>query len=131
MKVFMLAASLFFSAITASAQEQPGRYFEMRTYYCHPGRLDALIERFTNHTTRIFEKHGMTNIGYWVPENNNENMLIYILAYPDRKSRDASWAAFNADPEWIKVKTASEESGRIVMKVSSVFMNPLEFSKIK
>lgn len=131
MKVFILMASLLVAGFTSFAQAKTDRYFELRIYYCAPGRLDALIERFSNHTTRIFEKHGMTNIGYWVPENNTENALYYILAYPDKKARETSWAAFNADPEWIKVKTASEESGKIVMKVTSVFMNPLAFSKIK
>ncbi|MFM2442695.1 MAG: hypothetical protein RL449_1337, partial [Bacteroidota bacterium] len=76
----LLCAGLFNFAV--EAKKADNRYFEMRIYYCHPGRLDALLERFTNHTTKIFEKHGMTNVGYWVPTNNTENTLYYILAYP-------------------------------------------------
>ena len=110
------------------AQKTDNRYFELRIYYCHPGRLDALIERFTNHTTRIFEKHGMTNIGYWLPVNNTENALYYVLAYPNKEARDASWKAFGADPEWKEVSTKSEESGKIVAKVTSIFMNAADIS---
>jgi hypothetical protein len=131
MKIFVFVVSLLFATLSSFSQEQKNRYFELRIYYCHPGRLDALVERFTDHTTKLFEKHGMTNIGYWVPENNTENALYYILAYPDKKARDTSWSAFNADPVWVKVKTASEESGAIIKKIESVMMNPLEFSKIK
>ncbi len=104
------------------------KYYELRIYYCHPGRLDALIERFTNHTTRIFEKHGMENIGYWLPADNKENALYYILAFPSKEARDASWKAFSSDPEWQAVAKKSEESGKIVAKVTSVFMKTADFS---
>ncbi|WP_395767416.1 NIPSNAP family protein [Aquirufa sp.] len=108
------------------------RYFEMRIYYCHPGRLDALLQRFTNHTTKIFEKHGMTNVGYWIPNTNTENALYYILAYPSKAARDSSWKHFSADPAWKEVAKKSEESGKIVAKVVSKFMNATDFSpKIK
>ena len=75
----LLCAGLF--SFASNAKKADTRYFEMRIYYCHPGRLDALIQRFTNHTTKIFEKHGMTNVGYWIPTNNTDNALYYILAY--------------------------------------------------
>ena len=105
------------------AQSPDTRYFELRIYYCYPGRLDALVERFQNHTTRIFEKHGMENIGYWLPVNNEKNALYYILAYPSKSAREASWTAFGADPEWKEVQAKSEVSGKIVESVTSVFMN--------
>ena len=63
-----------------------GRVFEMRTYTTHPGKLDALNARFRNHTTKIFEKHGMENIGYWVPVENPDNKLIYIIAHQSREA---------------------------------------------
>lgn len=114
------------------AKKPDTRYFEMRIYYCHPGRLDALLQRFTNHTTKIFEKHGMTNVGYWIPNNNTENALYYILAYPSQAARDSSWKHFGSDPEWKEVARKSEESGKIVAKVTSIFMNATDFSpKIK
>lgn len=123
--IMLLSAAVF----TASAQDT--RLFETRIYYTEPGRLEALLSRFRNHTTKIFEKHGMTNVGYWVPLHE-ENKLIYVLAYPDRASRDASWKAFGADPEWVKVRTESEVSGKIVSKVESIFMDATDFSpKIK
>ena len=118
----LLILTLLFCAMSVSAQKKDNRYFELRIYYTHPGRLDALLQRFQNHTTKIFEKHGMENIGYWVPVTG-DNVLYYILAYPDKEARDKSWAAFGADPEWKQVQSRSEESGKIVDSVKSVFMN--------
>lgn len=128
-KKLLTVLIIILSANFVMAQKDT-RYFEMRIYYCHPGKLDALIERFTNHTTRIFEKHGMENIGYWLPVDNKENALYYVLAYPDKASRDASWKAFTNDKEWQKVKKASEKKGNIVAKVTSVFMDAPTISPI-
>lgn len=117
---------------TVEAQSNE-RVFEMRTYTTLDGRLDALKARFRDHTIKLFEKHGMTNIGYWVPQDEprSKNTLIYILAHKNRDAAKKSWDAFRTDPEWVKVRDASEASGKIVDKIDSVFMSPTDFSKIK
>jgi hypothetical protein len=124
--------SLLFLAVAApfllSAQKADSKYYELRIYYCHPGKLDALVERFTNHTTKLFEKHGMENVGYWLPINNTENALYYVLAYPSKEARDASWKAFGSDTIWRAVAAKSEESGKIVAKVTSIFMDAASIS---
>ena len=127
MRSFLLMIAIALPSIL-SAQKTDSRYYELRIYYCHPDRLPALIERFTNHTTKLFEKHGMENIGYWVPVNNTENALYYVLAYPDKQARDASWKAFSSDPVWQSVSKKSEESGKIVNRVTSIFMDATSFS---
>jgi hypothetical protein len=128
----ILLIALLCSSVLGFAKKTDSRYYEMRIYYCHPGRLDALVQRFTNHTTKIFEKHGMTNVGYWIPNNNTENTLYYILSYPNQAARDSSWKHFSSDPVWREVAKKSEESGKIVAKVKSIFMQATDFSpKIK
>src|SRR5919198_203543 len=84
-------------AITHAADT---RCFEMRVYYAAPDKLDELHARFRNHTCKLFEKHGMLNVGYWVPTENADHKLIYILAYPSRDAREKSWKEFMADPDW-------------------------------
>lgn len=118
---------------SAAADEPAARCFEMRTYVCHEGKLDDLLKRFRDHTTKLFEKHGMTNVGYWVPADGPEaeNTLVYILAYPDNASREASWKAFRADPEWLAARDASEKEGPIVKEVISKVLKPTDFSGIK
>ncbi len=125
---FLLAATMFTTALTAVAADKDTRVFEMRTYYAAAGKLDALHARFRDHTTRLFEKHGMTNIGYWTPIENADSRLIYVLAYPDRVAREASWKNFMADPDWQKAYKASETTGALVAKVEQLFMNATDFS---
>ena len=111
---------------TASAADT--RCYEMRTYYAAPGKLDALLARFRDHTCKLFEKHGATNIGYWVPLDNPDNKLVYILAFPSREAAEKMWKAFSADPEWKAVVKASEAGGRILAKIESVFLKATDFS---
>ena len=110
-----------------------GRVFEMRKYYALPGRLDALNARFRNHTTKLFEKHGMENIGYWMPTEGAEagRVLVYLLAYPSREGKDAAWKGFRDDPEWKRVREASEKDGKIVEKIESTILSATDYSAIK
>jgi hypothetical protein len=116
----------------SQAQKQP-KVYELRTYYTLPGRLDALNSRFRNHTTKLFEKHGMNNIVYGVPteEPKKSNMLIYLLSHESEAAAKKSWDAFRADPDWVKARTDSEKDGKIVDRVESVFLNPTDFSPMK
>ena len=123
-----LAAVVLFCALTMTAADH--RVFELRTYHTLDGRLDALLARFRNHTTKLFEKHGMQNVGYWIPQDK-PNTLIYLLAHKDMAAAKASWDAFRNDPEWVKVRTQSEATGKIVEKVESVYMDPTDFSKMQ
>lgn len=118
---------------TAMHAQAGTRVFEMRTYTALEGRLDALQARFRTHTTKLFQKHGMTNIGYWTPADGpqSKNTLVYILAHADREAAKKSWDAFRVDPDWVKARTASEADGKIVDKVESVFLNPTDFSPMK
>ena len=121
----MLLASL--SPIATAAEEAP-RCFELRTYYAAEGKLEALNTCFRDHTTALFTRHGMTNIGYWLPVENSQRQLIYLLSYPDLAARETSWKAFQADPEWVAAKAASETSGTLVTKVESRFLTLTDFS---
>src|SRR3954468_492660 len=90
-------------APAAFSAESSGPVYELRTYTAAPGKLDDLNARFRNHTLKLFEKHGIVNFGYWVPINNTNNQLIYLLGHPDREAAKSSWKAFGSDPEWQKV----------------------------
>lgn len=102
--------------------------YEMRTYWAPKGRLDDLHARFRDHTMKLFAKHGMTNIGYWVPIDNPDNKLVYVLAYPSRAAATRSWSAFNGDPDWQAVRKATEAKGPIVAKVTSLFLGKTDYS---
>jgi hypothetical protein len=128
-----IAVGLWLGRVSSAQATGKGMVYEMRTYYTNEGKLPDLQARFRNHTTKLFEKHGMKNIGYWVPQDApaSQNMLIYIIAHQDREAAKKSWSAFANDPEWKKVRDASEVNGKIVSKVDSVFMEATDYSPIK
>lgn len=134
MKKIMLSLIALFSIITTapSFAADDSTIFELRIYTAPEGKLPNLLARFENHTTTLFERHGMINVGYWVPVDEKEsNKIYYILKHKSREAAKASWAAFGADPEWQKVHAESIVDGQIVEKVESIFMNSTEFSAIK
>jgi hypothetical protein len=124
----LLLLALMVTLTTNFAAETDTRCYELRTYYAAPSKLDDLHARFRDHTMKIFENHGMVNIGYWVPVENPDNQLIYILAHKSREAARQSWADFGKDPEWQVAQKASEKNGRLVTKVESVFMTATDYS---
>jgi uncharacterized protein YbaA (DUF1428 family) len=132
MKYRILVVSLFVALsaplVRAAEAEKDSRCYELRVYTAADGKLDALHARFRDHTCKLFEKHGMTNIGYWVPLENTEHKLYYILAYPSREAREKSWREFMADPDWKAAFAASEKDGKLVNRADSTFLHATDFS---
>ncbi len=130
--VFLALGAMFaVASVTPAGAQTSGHIYELRTYHASPGKLDELKARFRDHTVEIFNRHHMKSIGYWVPTDNKDYVLIYVLEHPSRAEADKNWAAFNADPEWQKVKAATEANGKIVDKIDRVFMEPTDFSALK
>ncbi|MCD2324091.1 NIPSNAP family protein [Sphingomonas sp. IC-56] len=118
-------------AVQSAALDAQSAVYELRIYYPAPGKLSALNARFREYTLKLFAKHGMRNVAYWNEQPTREapeGRLVYVLAYPSREARDASWKAFGEDPEWRAVVAASEAGGKLVTKVDSVFMNLADYS---
>lgn len=113
--------------LTIKNVDKQSRCFELRTYTVREGSsIDVLHSRFRDHTTALFRKHGMTIIGYWQPVAKPDT-LVYMLAYKDAAARDAAWAAFQADPEWVKVRTEMQ----VTVQVDSIFMSATDYSPMK
>ncbi len=109
------------------------RVFEIRTYTAEPGKLDAMHARFRDHVAPLFEKHGMTTVGYFAPTDEplSKDTLIYILAFSSREAAQKSWDAFRQDPEWQRVKKETEANGKLVAKIETVFAGPTDYSPMK
>ncbi|MGJ8691657.1 MAG: NIPSNAP family protein [Thalassotalea sp.] len=128
MKLLRLIASLVI--ISCSFTAQANKVFELRTYYTHDGKLPDLLSRFENHTVKLFEKHQMTNIGYWLPTTQS-NTLIYIISHESQAAAEKNWQAFVADPIWVKAYQASRVNGPLVKKLTSEFLMATSFSALK
>ena len=98
--------------------------YELRVYHAADGKLDDLLARFRDHTNKIFAKHHMRSIAYWVPIQDpaKGNTLIYILEHPSREEAITNWKAFEDDDEWKAVKAKSEANGKLVDHVDSTYM---------
>lgn len=126
--VLLLSILLFLVPFRSNAEETALQCYELRTYHAAEGKLEALHDRFRHHTLDLFKKHGMTNLGYWTPVENEGQTLVYLLVYPDRAAREASWQAFLADPVWQAAKAESEKGGKLVAKIESLFLHRTDYS---
>ncbi len=105
--------------------------YECRTYHAVPGKMDALNRRFRDHTCDIFERHGMKIVGFWTPEGQEDEVLVYILGFEDAEHMKKCWESFVADPEWNKVRADSEVDGELVTKHESSVFIPTDYSPMK
>jgi hypothetical protein len=128
-----IAVGHLFDARAVVQAQSDKRVFELRTYTAPEGKLKELHARFRNHTTTLFQKHGITSVGYWVPQDSplSQNTLVYMIAYPNRDEAKKRWTEFQADPDWKKALADSQVNGPLQTKVESIFLDPLDFSPIK
>ena len=131
--LFGATVMLGFSTLRGSTSKPSHHVYELRLYHVKEGKIEALKERFGNHTDAIFRQHNMKSIGYWSPEDgpDSQNLFVYILEHPSRQQAEKNWADFQADPEWKKVKAESEASGPLVDHIDRYFMDPTSFSALK
>jgi len=130
--LFTLAIATLSVPEEAPAQDLDAQLYELRIYHTNPGLLDNLHRRFRDHTNHLFVKHGMKLVAYWTPADE-ENKLIYVLAFENPEQRDKAWKAFGEDPEWQKAFQASkdEAGGPIVDKIESTLMFATDYSPIR
>ena len=125
-----VAVMLGFTVLSAS--NPPHHVYELRMYHVNQGKTEALQARFRDYTDGLFKRHNMKSVGYWVPEDApaSQNLFIYILEHPSRQEAEKNWAAFQADPEWKKVKLESEAQGPLVDHIDRYFMDPTSYSAL-
>jgi hypothetical protein len=108
-------------------------FFELRVYTAQPGKRDALAARFANQTAAIYARHGITNVGYWIPQQSDpelgisaQNTFIYMRAHPSRAQRDKRLQAAHDDPEFAEVVTKQEQNPdtRLIVKAHNIDMVP-------
>ena len=100
--------------------------FDVRTYTCKPGTLNAHLQ--------LYEEHGLVpqtkNLGqplaYMVGETGNPNQYIHIWMYENAEDRETRRAAMWADPEWLTYVGKSAELGALE-KQENILMNNVSF----
>lgn len=129
--VLSLVTFVSFAVTGFSAALPPAPVYELRVYTAHEGKLPELLARFRDHTCKLFERHGMVNIGYWTPlDQKDGNKLYYVLQHRSREAAKESWKAFGADPDWQAVQKASEANGKLVDSVESTYLALTDYSPV-
>ena len=105
--------------------------YELRIYETIPGRLPALNARFADHTVGFFKRHGIHVVGFWTEEIGTSNQLLYMLGFDSLADREKKWAAFQADPDWNKVRLESEKDGTINARVTNRILRPTAYSPMQ
>src|SRR5947207_6482807 len=102
--------------------------YELRVYHPMPGKMPALLQRFGEHTLRIWKRMGVRLVGFWttlVGESNQQ--LTYMLAWESMAEREKLWVAFAADAEWREVVAESERQGPLVQNIANQLLRPTIF----
>jgi len=106
--------------------------YEMRIYDCLPGRMPALMKRFSEHTLAFWERHGIRQAGFFTTlVGENSNRLTYLLAWETLAEREQKWTAFIKDPDWVKVRDESERDGPILANIRNELLTPTAFSSVR
>src|SRR5437763_829593 len=128
MKTITLAPPCALTGHPLAAGEKDPPRLELRTPHAPPRHIHDLNARARDHTCKLFEKHGMANLGYWMPVDNPDHKLIYLLAFPSRDAARKAWKDFGADPAWKEVVKKTEANGRLVTKVESIYLAATDYS---
>ena len=116
-----------------AAEPAAAQFYELRIYTAAPGKMDALHARFRDHTLRLFEKHGIRNVGYWTgADEGQREKLYYVVAYPDRGARERMLVnGIAKDPEFLKAVAESEKGGKLTSGTESVLLVPADYSPMR
>jgi NIPSNAP len=134
-KITALAGLVFGAAGIGWGYAQQAKavgFYELRVYTAQPGKRDALAARFASRTAAIYARHGITNVGYWIPQQSDPELgisaadtFIYIRGYPSKAERDKRLQAAHDDPEFAEVVTKQERSpDRLIVKAHNIDMVP-------
>ncbi|AOS46367.1 hypothetical protein Verru16b_03471 [Lacunisphaera limnophila] len=125
----LLLMCSFLTVPGVAGTDAPAPVYELRIYTVLPGKMPDMLARFRDHTCALFEKHGMVNIGYWLPvKAEDQNKLYYVVKHASRDAAKASWTGFVNDPDWIKARDASEAAGKIVAGIESTYLAETDYS---
>ena len=119
----------------AEQQRAASQVYELRVYTTLPGKRPALADRFRDHTSKMFERAGMTNVGYWnaATGDNPEETFIYLLAYPSREARDRMWEELGTyeDFQEIIIAVERDDERKLIENIEARILEPTSYSGLK
>ena len=119
----------------AEQQRAASQVYELRVYTTLPGKRPALADRFRDHTSKMFERAGMTNVGYWnaATGDNAEETFIYLLAYPSHEARDQMWEELGTyeDFQEIIIAVERDDERKLIENIEARMLEPTSYSGLR
>ncbi|AZN41272.1 NIPSNAP family protein [Paenibacillus albus] len=101
--------------------------YELRIYHVVPGRMQELLDRFRDHTLKLFEKHDLKVTNFWLNADETKNQFYYVFEHTDQAAREKNFQAFLDDPEWLELVKRTESNGPLYEKIEEIYMNNAPF----
>ena len=101
--------------------------YELKKYVPHPGKSQALKERFERVVMPIFARLGI-RVLHCLEDPADPDAFYYMTAFDSAAERDAAWKIFGADAEWKATKAASEAGGPLLASQTTMELHPTRFS---
>jgi NIPSNAP len=105
--------------------------YEMRLYHAAPGKVDALLARFADHTEALFARHDIKTLGYWVSHDKTKNLLFYVVEHASVEAAEKNWEAFRKDADWQRIKAETDAAGPLAESIDRYFMDKVDLSRLK
>ena len=119
----------------AEQQRTASHVFELRVYKTMPDKREVLANRFRDHTSAMFERAGMKNVGYFnaITGDDTDDTFIYMLAYPSREARDDMWRELGTyeDFQELIVQVERDDNRKLVDTIDARLLVPTSYSELK
>ena len=112
----------------ASAQSAD-RVFELQIYTAPPGKIEAMKARFKDHVVPMFEKHGMTVIGFWTAADAPKSAERAGVSEP--RGGEEELGCFPAIRSGRRSGPRPRRTVRSTSRSKSMYINPVAYSRIK
>lgn len=88
--------------------------FDMRTYTCRPGTLQAHLSLYEAEGLATQKRHLGEPFLYGITETGPLNSYVHVWAYASAQDRAVRRAAMQADPAWTAFLKRSAEAGYLL-----------------
>jgi heme-degrading monooxygenase HmoA len=90
---------------------------QLRIYEIFEANKDAFHARFRDHAARIMKRYGFDIVAMWEAKREERTEFVYLLRWPDERTKTDAWASFMADQEWDEIKRATRDRGSLVGRI--------------
>jgi hypothetical protein len=101
---------------------------QLRIYEIFEANKDAFHARFRDHAARIMKRYGFDIVAMWEANREERTEFVYLLRWPDERTKTDAWASFMADQEWEEIKRVTRDRGSLVRRIEDRVLRLSDYS---